>query len=382
LSIEELQSLHRSGVIKSETLVFEEGNTEWRIFSSVWIDTKRTAFCESTEKKVLLVVGGVLIASILALFIVLALSSLFAANKAENSAISGGGDQLADSVTKGRETPPPPGVLFVAKANAILRKMDALSVDLANLADSGTLPNDLQKVRELNLKATEIIDSIDALGIGLTSLDRENFWARLILERMRITANALQSAALGVLRDDVDFRENLRIARIGLRGGKLLIERSQKPVAEKIIPAEEIFDGASKISDARDRLTVQKRAADMGSWRAQLAYGNSLSILEQWEGARQYWEMAAAQGSLNAMNNLGFLYSGGVGGKTAPPPDKLEALKWYRIGEIVSGEPSFNYGTLVRTVSDLDISRAEIAAATWRAAHSNVQEALDYPKEH
>lgn len=110
------------------------------------------------------------------------------------------------------------------------------------------------------------------------------------------------------------------------------------------------------------------RAADNGYWKAQLRVGNEYLDNKDNERGKRYTKLAAEQGSIDAMNNLGYVERGSTG----QPPNYIESLKWYRIGEIVSLQRSVNIEYVKKQIGTAEIQHAEIEANRWIENHPNI----------
>lgn len=123
-----------------------------------------------------------------------------------------------------------------------------------------------------------------------------------------------------------------------------------------------IWSGEGDVEEAK---MWCKKSADGGYWEAQLQYGNELIDQKDFTNGKKYLLKAATQGSVDAINNLGYTERGSTGA----PPDFTEALKWYRIGEILTNEESANVQFVKKQMSQTQIDYAEIEANKWVKAH-------------
>ncbi len=117
-------------------------------------------------------------------------------------------------------------------------------------------------------------------------------------------------------------------------------------------------------SEGSDMDEVRKwwmRSADNGYLKAQLAMGNYYIDNKNNKLGRKYMEMAAEQGSIDAINNMGYMERGNTG----MPENKREALKWHRIAEILSERESVNVIYDKREMGSADIQQAERQAKRW-----------------
>ena len=103
------------------------------------------------------------------------------------------------------------------------------------------------------------------------------------------------------------------------------------------------------------------KSADNGYWKAQLSVGNHYINNKNNKLGRKYMERAAEQGSIDAINNMGYMERGNTG----MPENKCEALKWHRIAEILSEHESANVTYGKREMGSADIQRAEKLAKEW-----------------
>lgn len=103
--------------------------------------------------------------------------------------------------------------------------------------------------------------------------------------------------------------------------------------------------------------------ANAGDLDAQLTVGNLYLDERNNELGRKYMLMAAEQGSIDGINNLGYIASGATG----MTEDKRETLKWHRIAEILSGQQSTNVAFDKRDMENADIQQAETQARKWIA---------------
>jgi hypothetical protein len=103
--------------------------------------------------------------------------------------------------------------------------------------------------------------------------------------------------------------------------------------------------------------------ADAGNLDAQLTVGNLYLDEKDNELGRKYMLMAAEQGSIDGINNLGYIETG----VTGAPENKREALKWHRIAEILSKQESSKVKFDKRDMESSDIQYAESQARKWLA---------------
>ena len=107
-----------------------------------------------------------------------------------------------------------------------------------------------------------------------------------------------------------------------------------------------------------------KVKADGGDLQSQLTLGNQYLDNKDNERGRKYMLMAAEQGSVDALNNLGYIERG----TTGEPVKMREALKWHRIAEILSGRASANVTFDKRDLDSGGIQYAEKEAKKWLEA--------------
>ncbi|RYY52173.1 MAG: hypothetical protein EOO05_22255 [Chitinophagaceae bacterium] len=79
-----------------------------------------------------------------------------------------------------------------------------------------------------------------------------------------------------------------------------------------------------------------------------------------------YLELAAAQGSLTAMSNLGYWFSGQKSPRMTP--DLIEALKWYYIQTVLESPHTNSTSRNVANQKN-KMSPDQIEAAKFRASH-------------
>ena len=68
-----------------------------------------------------------------------------------------------------------------------------------------------------------------------------------------------------------------------------------------------------------------EKGAELGDVNAQVNFGMMLDDEGDYEGARKWWELAAAQGNAIAMSNIAQLYSNGEGVEK----NKSTAAEWF-----------------------------------------------------
>lgn len=128
--------------------------------------------------------------------------------------------------------------------------------------------------------------------------------------------------------------------------------------------------------ESQDRVKSRelfRTSAELGYWPAQLACGNLLEGEGLPGKAASFLKKAAAQGSIDAMNNLGFMASG----QTGYASSYFQAFVWYRIGEIVSGEKSANIIFVSRNLTVAEIQLADEAAQKWVKDHKGIKRAIE-----
>lgn len=102
--------------------------------------------------------------------------------------------------------------------------------------------------------------------------------------------------------------------------------------------------------------------ADAGDADAQTMVGNYYEARRDPQKAKYYFELAAKQGVLDAMNNLGYIWAG----KPGVYGDKVEALKWHFIAFLThNGKESPNIKGLVAKLTSSQVEHAEAQARRW-----------------
>lgn len=142
-----------------------------------------------------------------------------------------------------------------------------------------------------------------------------------------------------------------------------LLLACEKPTAS--VPAKQPVPQTSTRSSVDQTLQAQ---ADAGDLTAQLTLGNQYLDEKNNELGRKYMLMAAEQGSIDGLNNLGYVERGTIGN----PANMREALKWHRIAEILNGQQSANVTFDKRELSSTDIAHAENEAKKWLEARPNI----------
>jgi TPR repeat protein len=120
--------------------------------------------------------------------------------------------------------------------------------------------------------------------------------------------------------------------------------------------------------DKDELLNWWKQSADNGYWEAQVRMGIYYSDAKKHELAKKYTRMAAEQGSIDGMNNLAYMERGGTG----LPANNIEALKWYRIAEMLGMQKSVNVEYVKKQLGSNEIQHAEIEANNWIKEHPNI----------
>lgn len=108
--------------------------------------------------------------------------------------------------------------------------------------------------------------------------------------------------------------------------------------------------------------------ADAGELESQLLVGNLLLDQKDNKLGRKYMQMAAEQGSIDALNNLGYMAQGGTG----LPANMREALMYHRIAQIMRGIQSANVPFDKKHLDRADIQSAESDARKWLAERPRI----------